>query len=148
MWKERQQAQPCVGRGGRSDAACTVSSPPFKTERESETFPLLFSPLYSSPLLSVERFSSHLLSKTSTIGVTSPTRSSWSCWAAVCACKCFWVFSQTVCFLEIFSWSLHSPGLSSVFINGACLCVSPWCQCMCAFITDAPSLTVGQYKPF
>jgi len=93
----QRQAQPCVGRHGRRDAACFASSPPLKREREREreTFP---SP---SPLLSAERFSSHLLSKTATIGVTSPTRSSWSCWAAVCACKCLCVLSDSM-----LSWNI------------------------------------------
>lgn len=93
MWKERQ-AQPCVGRNSRSDAACSVSSAALRMREGVGLFLLLFY------YLSVD-FSSHLLSKMATTGVSSPSPSSWSCWATLCVCANVCARSQTVCFLKM-----------------------------------------------
>lgn len=93
MWKERQ-AQPCVGRNSRSDAACSVSSAALRMREAVGLFLLLFH------YLSVD-FSSHLLSKMATIGVSSPSPSSWSCRATLCVCANVCARSQTVCFLKM-----------------------------------------------
>lgn len=92
-----QPADPCrrcdprAGCHGRKDAAHFGSSPPFGRELENGFFSsLLFS------ILSSERFSSHLLSKTATIGVVSPRWSSWSHWAAECVWKYLCVPSDSV----------------------------------------------------
>lgn len=123
-----RKAQPCVGRDGRIDAAWSVSSPPLKRERIKDFSP----PLLSSPLLSTERFSSHLLSKTATIGVASPTRSSWSRWAAECVRKCLFVLSDSMLSWRYFPGHfihLMTPQCSLVALPSrgvGCICTCIW----------------------
>lgn len=76
-----QKVRPRVGCRGRRDAAHSGSSPPFGRKLESDFF------FFFHSLFSPERFSSHLLYKTATIGVVSPHWSSWSHWAAECVWK-------------------------------------------------------------
>lgn len=76
-----RNVRPRVGCHGRSDAAHSGSSPPIGRELENDFSSLSFS------IPSSERFSSHLLYKTATIGAVSPRWSSWSHWAAECVWK-------------------------------------------------------------
>lgn len=94
-----RKVRPRAGCRGGKDAAHPGGALPSWRERENARFSLLVSVFPS------ERFSSHLPSKTATIGVASP---GWSHWAAGCAWKYLCVPSDGV-FPQT-----YSPGSSQI----------------------------------